>query len=150
MVSVMIVTRPPSKGLRSRKRKREVEEASPSTEAVSEKNLKETAPMVLARWKTATYRGNSAARRLIELLVKMEASTTPGTEEGFKPQKAIAKRGSTSGQIWKVDVCKDWISTQHQSIGKQVLIDPLERGPTRKTARPWWIALETTKNWKTA
>ena len=46
---VMIMATPPSKGVRSRKRKREIEEASPSAEAVSEKNLKETAPMVLAR-----------------------------------------------------------------------------------------------------
>ena len=45
----MVETTPPSKGVRSRKRKREVEEASASAEAVSEKNLKETAPMVLAR-----------------------------------------------------------------------------------------------------
>ena len=58
----MIVTTPPSKGVRSRKRKREVEEASPSTEAVSEKNLEETASVVLARWKTMAYKGDSAAR----------------------------------------------------------------------------------------
>ena len=45
----MVETTPPSKGVRSRKKKREVEEASASAEAVSEKNLKETAPMVLAR-----------------------------------------------------------------------------------------------------
>ena len=38
--SVMVVTTPPSKGIRSRKRKRETEEASPSADAVSEKNLK--------------------------------------------------------------------------------------------------------------
>ena len=42
----MILTTPPSKGVRSRKMKREAEEASLSTEAVSEKNLKETVPMV--------------------------------------------------------------------------------------------------------
>ena len=47
--SVMIVTTPPSKGVRSRKRKREVEELnSPSADAVSEKNLRETAAMILA------------------------------------------------------------------------------------------------------
>ena len=49
----MAVTTPPSRGVRSRKRKRGVEEASPLADAVSEKNLKEMAPMVLARWKTA-------------------------------------------------------------------------------------------------
>ena len=59
----MIMTTPPSRGIWSRKRKREVEEASPSTEAVSEKNSKETAPMVLARWKTMAYKGISRKRR---------------------------------------------------------------------------------------
>ena len=45
---MMIVTTPPSKGLKSRKRKREMEElSSPSLDAVSETNLRETAPMIL-------------------------------------------------------------------------------------------------------
>ena len=48
-------------------------------------------------------------------------------------------------RIWQVDVGKDWISTQRQNIEKQVTSDPLERGATKNTARPWWIALETTK-----
>ena len=48
--SVMITATPPSKDVKSRKRKREVEGmGSPSADAVSEKNLRETAPMVLAR-----------------------------------------------------------------------------------------------------
>ena len=47
--SVMVVTTPPSKGIRSRKLKRETKEASPSADAVSEMNLKETAPMIRAR-----------------------------------------------------------------------------------------------------
>ena len=39
------VTTPPSKGMKSRKRKREIEElSSPSVDAVSEKNLRKTAP----------------------------------------------------------------------------------------------------------
>ena len=43
--SVMIVTTPPSKDMESRKRKRGMEElSSPSVDAVSEKNLRETAP----------------------------------------------------------------------------------------------------------
>ena len=42
--SVMIVATPPSKGIRSRKRRKDAEELScPSADAVSEKNLKETA-----------------------------------------------------------------------------------------------------------
>ena len=48
----MIVATPSSKGKRSRKRKRETEEASPSADSVSEKNLKDTAPIILARWKS--------------------------------------------------------------------------------------------------
>ena len=56
--SVMIVTTPPSKGMKSRKRKREMEElSSRSVDAVSEKNLRETATMILARWKTVAYKG---------------------------------------------------------------------------------------------
>ena len=52
----MIVATPPSKGIRSQKRKRDAEElSSPSADAVSEKNLKETALTILARWKKATY-----------------------------------------------------------------------------------------------
>ena len=140
----MVVTTPLSRGVRSRKRKREAEEASPSADAVSEKKLKEMAPMVLARWKTAAYKGGSAARRLAEVLVEMEASKTPGKEEDFKPQKVNAKRGSTSGQMWKVYVRKEWIATQQQGTGKQVTSDPLERGATRNTAGPWWIGLEAT------
>ena len=96
----MVVTTPSSRGVRSRKRKREAEEASPSADEVSEKNLKVIAPMILARCKTAAYKGGSAARKLTEVMVEMEASTTPGKEEDFKPQKANAKRGSTSGQMW--------------------------------------------------
>ena len=104
--------------------------------------------MILARWKTAAYKGDSAARKLTEVLVEVEASTNPGKEEDFKPQKANAKRGSTSRQIREVDVRKEWISTQHQDTGKQVTSDPLEKGATRNTARPWWIALETANELK--
>ena len=47
---MMIAGTPPSRGVKSRKRKREVEGlSSPSTDAISEKNLRETAPMFLAR-----------------------------------------------------------------------------------------------------
>ena len=74
-------------------------EASPSADAVSEKNLKETAPMILVRGKTAAFKSSSAAPgRLAEVLREMEDSTTPGTEDDFKPQKTNVKWGSTSGQ----------------------------------------------------
>ena len=141
----MIVATPQSEGIRSRKRKQETEEASPSADSVSEKNRKDTAPMILARWKIAAYKSSSASRRLAEVLREMEASTTPGTEDDFKHQKANAKRCSTSGQTLKVNIGKEWLSNLHQTIGKQVTCDPLEKNATRNTARPWWIALETKK-----
>ena len=40
-----------------------MEEGSPSAEAVSEAKLRETPPMVLARWKTAAEQVNLTARR---------------------------------------------------------------------------------------
>ena len=132
-------------GIGSRKRRRETEEASPSADAVSEKNLKETPPIILARWKTAAYKGSSAPPKLAELMKGMEVSTSLTTEEDFRLQKANTKRGSTSGQTWEVDVSKEWLSTQHQATGKQVTSDPLEKNATRNTARPWWVALETMK-----
>ena len=136
------VATPSSKGKRSRKRKRETEEASPSAVAVSEKNLKETTPMILAQWKTTTYKSSLARRKLAEVLRKMEASTTPGTVEDVEPQKTNAKRGSISGQTWEVDIRKEGLSMQHQAIGKQVTCNPLGGNVTRNTAQPWWIALE--------
>ena len=52
--SVMIATTTSSRDVKTRKRKREVEGlGSPSVDAVSEGNLRVTAPMVLARCKTA-------------------------------------------------------------------------------------------------
>ena len=95
--SVMIVKTPPNKGMKSRKRKREVEElTSPSVDDVSEKNLRETAPMILARWKTAAYKSSSEPRRLAEVVKEIEVSTSLVTEEDFKPQKAGSKKGSTN------------------------------------------------------
>ena len=97
--SVMITATPPSKDLRSRKRKREVEGlGSPSADAVSEKNLRETAPMILARWKTAAYKSSyEPPRKLLEVEREMEIPTSSTTEEDFKPQRTKMKRGSTSG-----------------------------------------------------
>ena len=75
------------------KGKRGTEETSPSADVVSENNLKETAPMILARGKTAAYKSSSAPRRLAEVMREMEASTTPGMEDDFKPQTTNVKRG---------------------------------------------------------
>ena len=78
--SVMILATPPSKGIRSQKRRRETEElSSPSADAVSQKNLKEMAPMILARWKTVAYKGSSAPRKLAEVMKGMEVSTSSAT-----------------------------------------------------------------------
>ena len=126
--SVMIAT--------TRKRKREVEGlGSPYVDAVSEGNLRETAPMVLARCKTAAYKSSSELRRPLEVEREIEASTSSTSEEDFKPQKINVKRGSTNGQTWEVDVGKEWISKAHQATGKQVTSDPLERNKTRNTSR---------------
>ena len=144
--SVMITTTPPNKDVRSRKKKRDVEGlGSPSADAVSEKDLRETAPMVLARWKTAAYKSSYEPRKLLDIEKEMENPTSSVTEEDFKPQRIKMKRGSTSGQTWEVDVGKEWVSSEHQAIGKQVTSDPLEKNKTRNTSRPWWIALGTLK-----
>ena len=144
--SVMITTTPSSRDVKTRKRKREVEGlSSPSVDAVSEGNLRETAPMVLARCKTAAYKSNAGLRRPLEVEREIEASTSSTSEEDFKPQKINVKRGSTSGQTWEVDVGKEWVSKGHQATGKQVTSDPLEMSKTRNTSRTWWVALETLK-----
>ena len=124
--SVMIMAMPPSKGVRSTKRKRELEEARLSLMAVLGKNLKEMAPMVLARLKKTAYKRNSVTRNLAEVLIEMENATGPGTEEDFRPQKANAKKDSISGQMREVDIDKKWIPQRHQGIVKQVASDPLE------------------------
>ena len=119
--------------------------SSPSVDAVSEKNLRETAPMILARWKTTAYKSSSGPRRLTQIAKEIEASTSLVTEEDFKPQKPGSKKGSTSGKTWEVDVGREWISSEHQVVGKQVSNDLLEKNATRNTARPFWVALETMK-----
>ena len=145
----MITATPPSKDVKSRKRKREVEWlGSPSADAVSEKNLRETAPMVLAWWKTAAYKSSYEPRKLLEVEREMEVSTNSTTEEDFKPQRTKMKRGSTRRQTWQVDVGKKWVSNEHQATGKQVTSDPLEKNKTKNTSRPWWVALETLKELK--
>ena len=101
--------------------------------------------MILARWKGVACKSSSEPRRLAEIVKEIEVSTSLVTEEDFKPQKAGSKKGSTNGQTWEVDVGREWISSEHQTIGKQVANDPLEKNARRKTARPWWVALETMK-----
>ena len=135
--SVMITATPRSKDVKSRKRKREVEGmGSPSADAVSEKNLRETAPMVLARWRTVAYKSSSEPRKLLEVENEMDVSTNSTTEEDFRPQRTNMKRGSTRGQTWEVYVGKEWVSNEHRATGKQVTSDPLEKNKTRNTSRP--------------
>ena len=144
--SVMITATPPSKDVKSRKRKRKVEGwGSPSKDAVSDKNLRETAPMVLARWKIAAFKSSYQPRKLFEVEREMEVPNNSTMEEDFKPQRTKMKRDSTSGQTWEVDVGKEWVSNEQQATGKQVTSDPLEKNKTRNTSRPWWVALETLK-----
>ena len=144
--SVMIMTTPSRRDVKSRKRKREVEGLSSlSADAVSERNLRETAPMLLARCKTAAYKSTAELRRPLEVEKEMEFSTNSISEEDFRPQKTNMRRGSTSGQTWEVDVGKECVSKGRQSTGKQITNDPLERNKTRNTSRPWWVALETLK-----
>ena len=138
--SVTIAATPPSRDAKSRKRKREVEGlSSPSVDAVSEKSLRKTAPMVLARSKTAAYKSSSEPRKLFEAEKEMEVSTCLTTEEDFRPQRTNTKRGSTSGQTWELDVGKELISSEHQAAGKHVTSDPLEKSKTRNTSRSWWV-----------
>ena len=88
--SVMITATPPNKNVKSRKRKREVEGlGSPSADAVSDKNLRKTAPMVLARWKTAAYKSSSEPRKLLEVEREMEVSTNSTTEKDSGPRGRI-------------------------------------------------------------
>ena len=109
--------------------------------------------MVLAQSKAAAYKDSSAILGLAEVLVEMEASTTPGTEEIFKPQKVNAKKASTSGQMLEVDVegmdfdsaSGYWDRIERGYWDRIGTSDRIERGATRNTARPWWVALETTK-----
>ena len=73
---------------------------------------------------------------LSEAKKEMEVGNTPEQKGDFRPQKASSNKGSTNGQTWEVDVGKEWISSEHQAIGKQVASDPLEKIATRNTARP--------------
>ena len=94
---MMIVATPPSRGIRSRKRRRETEELScPSADAVSEKNLKGDCSHDFSTLEDST-KGSSTPRKITEVMKGMEVSTRSTTEEDYRPQKANTKRGSTSG-----------------------------------------------------
>ena len=109
--SVMIVATPPSRGIRSRKRRREKEElSSPSAEdTVFEKNLKETAPMILARWKTAAYKGSSVPRKLAEVIKGMEVSTSS------QRRKTTDLRRQTPKGVRRVDKHGKWTLAKNGS-----------------------------------
>ena len=96
---MMIVSAPPIEESMSRKRKRETEEGSLSAEAVSEANLKEISPMVLARWKSAAYRGNSTSRKMMDVAADVEdrPDPEPVTEKNFRSQRVKIKEECTSG-----------------------------------------------------
>ena len=91
----MILTTPPSKGVMSRKKKREVEEASPG------KNLKEMAPMALVRWKTTAFKGNSVIRKLAEVLIEMKNATRPGTEEDSDTRRRMRRKAPSVDKCGK-------------------------------------------------
>ena len=147
--SVLIMATPPSKDVKSRKRKREVEGlGSPSADAVSEKNLRET----------GSHGSGTVEDSSLQEWPRMKEIARGRTRDGgfhqldngrrLPAQRTKMKRGSTSGQTWEVDVGKEWVSNEHQANGKQVTSDPLEKNRTRNTSRPWWVALETLKELK--
>ena len=55
----------------------------PSTNVVSEANLKKTPALLLVRWKTVAHRDNSASRKLVEVNDYMDAGPGTLTEEHF-------------------------------------------------------------------
>ena len=74
--------------------RRETEEvSSPSADAVSEKILKETAPMILARWKTAAYKGSSAPRKLAEVIGGNESFDDLDNGRGLQTPKGKHQKG---------------------------------------------------------
>ena len=69
--SVVVVSTPSHTEPRSRKRTREIEENSPSGEALSKKNLTEVPPLIPARWKTSGFRDNLISSNLKDVTVKI-------------------------------------------------------------------------------
>ena len=107
--SVMIAATPPSKGAKSRKRKREAEELSNlSADAFSENSLRETAPMILARWKSATYKGGSEPRNPVR-----------GDEKGGDPDEFDNRRRLHTPEArhgaQRAGKCGKWMSAKSGS-----------------------------------
>ena len=119
--------------------------ATPSPLSVGTPGDKRSGP-VETRFRDVLERRRAESEResmdvtLSEAKEEMEVGNTPEQKDDFRPQKASSNKGSTNGQTWEVDVGKEWISSEHQAIGKQVASDPLEKNATRNTARPWWVA----------
>ena len=53
----------------------------------------------------------------------IKAAPGPVTEGDSKAQRVKLKRGSTSGQLLEVDVRKEWVSSEHQSVRQQITND---------------------------
>ena len=53
--------------------------------------MREMAPMVLARWKTAAYKSSYEPRKLLDVEKEMEIPTSSTKEEDFKPKLTSIK-----------------------------------------------------------
>ena len=67
------------------------------------------------------------------MTVDIKAAPGPVTEGDFKAQGVKLKRSSTSGQLWEVDVRKEWVSSEHQSVKQQIKNDHVS--PLRRDSR---------------
>ena len=118
--SVMMTTTPPSRDVTSRKRKREVEGlGSPSADAVSEKNLRETAPIVLARWKTAAYKSNPEPRKLLEVEKEWKFSPTRQLKKTSGPRGRILKEVRRAGRPGKWMLARSGSQMNIRSLGSK-------------------------------
>ena len=53
----------------------------------------------------------------------IKAAPGPVTEGDFRAQMVKLKRCSTSVQLWEVDVRKEWVSNEHQSVRQKIIND---------------------------
>ena len=138
--SLMVVTTPPSRGVRSMKRKWEKEKESPSADAVSGKNGA-VGPIEMED-------DNGNLQEQLDDPEDGRGIDRDGSRNQIKCRRRLqTSEAESKKRLHKreVDLGKEWISSERQSVGKPVTIDPLEKGLTRNTARAWWIALDTTK-----